>query len=111
MKKYYFILLFLSILSSGWSFAEDIKIPKLDQRISDFTNTLSFQEWQSLEQLLKEYEDSTSTQIVVLMINSLQDENIEEYANKTFELNNIGQVKKNNGVLLVIAKDDRKLRI
>jgi uncharacterized protein len=111
MKKYYFILLFLSILLSMWSSAEDTKIPKLDQRISDFTNTLSFQEWQSLEQLLKEYEDSTSTQIVVLMINSLQDENIEEYANKTFELNKIGQVKKNNGVLLVIAKDDRKLRI
>ena len=88
-----------------------IKIPKLEQRVSDFTNTLSFQEWQSLERMLKSFEDSTSTQIVVLIINSLNDENIEEYANKVFESNKIGQAKKNNGVLLVVSKEDRKMKI
>ena len=91
--------------------AAQTNIPKLDQLVSDFTNTLSFQEWQSLEKLLKDFEDTTSTQIAVLMISSLEGGNIEEYANKTFEVNKIGQAKKDNGVLLVIAKQDRKLKI
>jgi uncharacterized protein len=111
MKNLRWKILLLSIVSCGLSFAAQTKIPKLDQRVSDFTNTLSFQEWQSLEQLLKSFEDSTSTQIVVLMLNSLDGESIEEYASKTFELNKIGQTKKDNGVLLVIAKQDRKLKI
>ncbi len=87
------------------------KIPKLEQRVSDFTNTLSFQEWKSLEQMLKSFEDSTSTQIAVLIIDSLKGESIEEYATKAFEENKIGQAHKDNGVLLVIAKDDRKMKI
>ena len=111
MKNLRWIVLLLSISCYDLSFAEQTKIPKLDQRVSDFTNTLSFQEWQSLDQLLKNFEDSSSTQIVVLLVNTLEDESIEEYANRTFEVNKIGQAKKDNGVLLVIAKQDRKLRI
>lgn len=90
-----------------------LTIPKLNQRVNDFTNTLSIQEKQELEILLKSYEDTTSTQVVVLMINSLEGENLEEYANKTFndKNNKIGQAKKNNGILLVIAKEDRQMRI
>ena len=87
------------------------KIPELKQRVNDFTNTLGFQEWQEIDRLLKSYEDTTSTQIVVLMINSLEGESIEEYANKTFALNKIGQAKKDNGALLVIAKADHRVRI
>jgi uncharacterized protein len=85
--------------------------PKLDQRVTDLTNTLSNQERQKIDQDLKSYEDTTSTQIVVLMINSLEGESLEEYANRTFLLNKIGQEKKNNGVLLLISKKDRKVRI
>ncbi len=45
------------------------------------------------------------------MVNSLEGESIEEYTNKTFSLNKIGQAKKDNGVLLVIAKQDHAMRI
>jgi uncharacterized protein len=107
--RYAVLVLLLFLCSAGA--AAEIKIPKLEQRVSDFTNTLSFQEWQQLEQLLKGFEDSTSTQIVVLMVNSLEGDGIEEYANKTFTLNKIGQTKKDNGVLLVISKQDHALRI
>jgi uncharacterized protein len=111
MKKLYLVILMLMLVMCVSHITAQTDIPKLDQRVSDFTNTLSFQEWQSLDRLLKSFEDSTSTQIVVLIVNSLEEISIEEYANKTFEVNKIGQTKKDNGVLLVIAKQDRKLRI
>ncbi|HEY6951293.1 MAG TPA: TPM domain-containing protein, partial [Bacteroidota bacterium] len=61
--------------------------------------------------LLKRFEDSTSTQVVVLMVNSLEGQSIEDYAVKVFEKNKIGQAKKDNGILIVIAKDDHKAKI
>ena len=111
MKNFRFIVLVLVILMGTAFAAAETKIPKLDQRVSDFTNTLSFQEWQQLDHLLKSFEDSTSTQVVVLMINSLEGESVEEYANKAFKENKIGQAKKDNGVLLVIAKQDHAMKI
>ena len=111
MKNFrWFVFLFVIVICSAFA-AVETKIPKLEQRVSDFTNTLSFQEWQQLDHLLKSYEDSTSTQVVVLMINSLEGESVEEYANKVFTENKIGQAKKDNGVLLVIAKQDHAMRI
>jgi len=111
MNTYRHAVLALLLLLCCAGAAAEAKIPKLEQRVSDFTNTLGFQEWQQLEHLLKSFEDSTSTQVVVLMVNSLEGENIEEFANKTFTLNKIGQTKKDNGVLLVISKQDHTLRI
>ena len=111
MKKFRLVILVLVVgLCSAYA-ASETKIPKLEQRVSDFTNTLSFQEWQQLDRLLKSFEDSTSTQVVVLMVNSLEGESVEEYANKTFLENKIGQAKKDNGVLLVIAKQDHAMHI
>ena len=98
MKKFRWVVLLLVTLMCSVHGAAETKIPKLEQRVSDFTNTLSFQEWQQLDHLLKSYEDSTSTQVVVLIINSLDGESVEDYANKVFTENKIGQVKKDNGV-------------
>jgi uncharacterized protein len=111
MKNLRWVILALVIAVCTSSVVAQIKLPELKQRVNDFTNTLSFQEWQEIDRLLKSYEDTTSTQVVVLMVNSLDGESIEEYANKTFALNKIGQAKKDNGVLLVIAKQDHKVRI
>ncbi|RPI01228.1 MAG: YgcG family protein, partial [Ignavibacteriae bacterium] len=111
MKNFRWVVFVCMVAGCLAEAAAETKIPKLEQRVSDFTNTLSFQEWQQLDQLVKSYEDSTSTQVVVLMISSLDGENIEEYANKTFSENKIGQTKKDNGVLLVIAKQDHLMRI
>ncbi|MBI3005028.1 MAG: TPM domain-containing protein [Ignavibacteriales bacterium] len=86
-------------------------IPRLEQRVSDFTNTLSYVEWNSLEQMLKTFEDTTSTQIVAVMVNTINGSSMEEFAVKVFEENKIGQKGKDNGALLLIAKDDRLVRI
>jgi uncharacterized protein len=86
-------------------------VPKLDARVTDFTNTLSYTEWTALEKLLKEFEDTTSTQIVVLLVGTVEGGSIEDFAVRVFEQNAIGQAKKNNGVLVLVAKEDRAIRI
>lgn len=106
-----FLFLALATVFVGQNLFAQTAIPQVEQRVNDFTNTLSFTEWKSLENVLKRFEDSTSTQIVVLMIDSLKGQPIEDYAVSVFEKNKIGQAKKDNGVLLVVAKDDRKIKI
>lgn len=86
-------------------------IPILQQRVTDFTNSLSFAEWRALDNRLQQFEDSTSNQMTILLIKSLQGGSIEEYAVKVFEANKLGQRNKNNGVLVVVAKEDRLIRI
>ncbi|MER3523066.1 MAG: hypothetical protein C4326_03125 [Ignavibacteria bacterium] len=112
MVKRFLILasvLVIGLQSTGR--AEEVKIPKLLKRVTDFTNTLSPPQLADLEQTLARFEDTTSTQIAVVMIPTLGDESIEDFALRTAELNGIGQKKKDNGVLLLIAKDDRQMRI
>jgi uncharacterized protein len=111
MKNLHLIILTFVVLTNISFAASQTNIPTLNQRVNDFTNTLGFQEWQEIDRLLKSYEDTTSTQVVILMINSLEGESIEEYANKTFALNKIGQAKKDNGVLLLIVKKDQQVKI
>ncbi len=64
-----------------------------------------------LEQLLQAHRDSTSSQIAVLVIPSLEGSDIEGYAVKVFEVWKLGQAKKDNGVLFVIAIQERQMRI
>ena len=64
-----------------------------------------------LEALLKAHEDSTSNQVVVLTVQSLEGDDIESYAIRVAETWKLGQKGKDNGVLFVVARDDRKVRI
>ncbi len=91
--------------------AEDLAVPKLKTRVTDLTGSLSGTEIRSLEQRLQVFEDSTSTQIVVLLLPTIEDRAIEEVAYRIAKENGIGQKGKNNGILLLVAKADRKLRI
>ena len=106
-----FLSLIAVLLLANQGLLAQPQIPTVEQRVNDFTNTLTFNEWKSIESMLKRFEDTTSNQIVVLMIDSLKGEAIEDYAVKVFEKNKIGQAKKDNGVLLVVAKDDHKIKI
>lgn len=110
MRTFRFPLLILLSLWSGYLFAQP-EVPKLQQRVTDFTNTLNFNQWRALETRLKQFEDSTSTQIAILMINSLEGGSLEDYSMRVFEKNKLGQKVKDNGVLILIAKADRKARI
>ncbi|MCX6164613.1 MAG: TPM domain-containing protein [Ignavibacteriae bacterium] len=85
--------------------------PKLTEFVTDETGALSKSQLDYLRLKLYYFFDSTSTQIVVYMISTLNGEPIEEVANAIAMKNKIGKKDNNNGVLLLIAKNDHKLRI
>lgn len=86
-------------------------VPVLKARVTDMTGTLSGEEIRSLERQLQVFEESTSTQIVAVVLPTIEDQAIEEVAYKIAKENGIGQKGKNNGILLLVAKADRKIRI
>ncbi|MBI4402652.1 MAG: TPM domain-containing protein [Deltaproteobacteria bacterium] len=83
----------------------------LHSRATDATGTLAISELQQLENQLAAFESKTSNQIVVVLIPSLEGEEIRDYAIRLAEKSKVGQVKKDNGVILVIAKADKKMTI
>ena len=105
--KYSFIV-FLIFVSSTFAQPE---IPKLKMWATDLTNKLTTSELDGLNSRLKTYQDTTSNQVLVLMIPSLEGYPIEMLAEETATKNKIGSEKNDNGILLLIAKDDRELRI
>jgi uncharacterized protein len=92
--------------------AQDIPArPNPPRLVNDFANMLSGEEQASLEHELVALDDSSSNQIAIVTINTLNDYPIEEYANKLFRAWGIGNKKTNNGILILVAKDDHKMRI
>lgn len=80
-------------------------------RITDLTNTLTSQQIASLEAKLASFERETTNQIAVLLIPTLAGDSLEDYSIRLAEKWKIGQAGKDNGVILLIVKNDRKLRI
>ena len=86
--------------------------PAVQKLVNDLTgNTLTEAQKQALENKLVAYDDSTSNQIAVVIINSLEGYDVADYALHLFRKWGIGNKKTNNGVLVLVAKEDRKLRI
>src|SRR6266446_3914181 len=79
--------------------------------VTDLAGILSSQQAASLDQALSDYEQRTSNQIVVLTVKSLEGQDIESYSIAVAEAWKAGQKHKDNGVILVIAPDERKVRI
>lgn len=105
------ILLALLLIAPIWCNAQ-LPVPELwSARIHDDANILSPAFESELEQMLKAHEDSTSNQIAILTIPSLQDEPIEDYTFRVAEEWKLGQAEKDNGILVLVAVDDRKVRI
>ncbi len=99
----------LLLLSTPFTYCTDV--PLLSRRVNDDAEILSVETVASLEALLKAHEDSTSNQVAVLTISSLEGESIEEYSIRVVDAWKLGQKGKDNGVLLLVARDDRKVRI
>ena len=90
----------------------DTPVPFLSGRVTDTAEMLSDTTVRELESLLKAHEDSTSNQVVVLTIPALQDgEEIEQFSIRVADTWKIGQTGRDNGVLLIVARDDHKVRI
>jgi uncharacterized protein len=101
-------VVFLSV-SEAWGQGE--AVPSLSRYATDLTGTLSSQELAGLEVKLAGFDKGTSTQIVFVMIPTVGGEAIEEVALRIAEKNRLGQKGKDNGALLLVAKNDRRIRI
>lgn len=87
------------------------EIPFLSGRVNDAAGMLSLETAQRLDGMLKAHEDSTSNQVVVLTIRSLEDEDLEGFSIRVVDTWKIGRKGKDNGVLFLVVRDDRKVRI
>ena len=102
------IFLLLTITASSQNIPAKPNPPRL---VNDLANVMSPEEVARLERKLVAYDDSTSSQITIVTIRALNDYPIEEYALKLYRDWGIGNKKTNNGVLIVAAIEDRKIRI
>lgn len=89
----------------------DVAVPPLKARVTDLTGTLDAAQKSALEQKLAAFEAKKGAQVAVLMLPTTQPETIEQYAVRVEETWKLGRKGVDDGVLLVIAKEDRKLRI
>ncbi len=88
-----------------------LPVPALSARVIDQTGTLDAAQRQALEAKLAAFEQQKGSQIVVLMVPTTQPEDIASYANRVANEWKIGRREVGDGVLLIVAKDDRKMRI
>jgi uncharacterized protein len=96
-----------------WAFAAvaEIAVPRLSGRVVDQTATLSSSDVASLEQTLKEFEARKGSQVAVLIVPTTDGEAIEQFSIRVAEAWKIGRKKVDDGAILVVAKNDRELRI
>ena len=110
MRRLAAILLTL-IVFSATAFAQSLTFPALTGRVVDEAGLLDAAARAQLEQTLVELEAKTTDQLVVVTLKSLQGTSIEDYGYQLGRHWQIGQKDKNNGVLLIVAPNERKVRI
>ena len=88
-----------------------VAVPALKTRVTDLTRSLTPNQLDTLEQLLKSLETRKGSQIAVLIVPSTQPEEVEQYAIRVADAWKLGRKGIDDGVLMLIAKDDRALRI
>jgi uncharacterized protein len=103
------LLAFIPFLPSLAS--ADAAIPPLTARVTDATGTLTSEQRSALEQTLHAFENKKGSQISVLIVPTTQPETIEQYSIRVVEQWKLGRKSVDDGVLLIVAKDDRTLRI
>jgi uncharacterized protein len=91
--------------------AHGLDVPRLQGYVNDYAGMISPSAKSKIEERLKAFEQSDSTQIVILTIPSLEGQNLEEFGIKVAEAWKIGQKGKDNGAILIVSKQDRKIRV
>ena len=89
----------------------DVQVPTLVTHVTDTTHTLTEQQNKALEDKLRALEERKGSQLLILILPSTQPEEIEPYATRVFDTWKIGRKNVDDGVLLLWAKDDRRIRI
>ena len=106
-----FLLALVLALGGAFAAAADIAVPPLSGRVVDQTGTLSSSDIGALTQSLKDLQTRKGSQVAVLIVPTTQPETIEQFSIRVAEAWKIGRKKIDDGALLVVAKDDHKLRI
>jgi len=112
-KRVSALLLFCALLVQLLPFAvaEALDVPPLGGRVNDGAGMISPQAEAALEAKLADLEKNESTQIVILTVPSLQGDPIEDFSIRVVEAWKIGRKGLDNGVLFLVSRDDRKVRI
>lgn len=108
-----FVALLLTVFAVAVANAQDVATPAqaLTGRVVDAAGIIDPTARQQLTQKLADFEAKSSDQVVVVTVPSLNGEDIETYSNRLFRAWALGQKQENNGILLVVAPNDRKVRI
>nr|WP_249162375.1 YgcG family protein [Bradyrhizobium ottawaense] len=99
------------VLAFALPASADVAVPQLTGRVVDQTGTLSSSETAALSQKLRDFETRKGSQIAVLIVPTTQPETIEQFSIRVAEAWKIGRKKVDDGAILVVAKNDRHLRI
>jgi uncharacterized protein len=106
------LLLAVALLAAPLAaLADDAAVPTLQRHVTDLTGTLSADQVSQLDTRLADLEKRKGAQVVVLMVPTTQPDDLEGYSLKVAEANKIGRKGPDDGVLLLVAKDDRRVRI
>ncbi|MBM3708079.1 MAG: TPM domain-containing protein [Actinobacteria bacterium] len=113
---FYFSFLFFFISSilffvNPQAIFSDVEYPDYTSFVNDYVEVIDSDSKNQIEQMCIEVEQNTGAEIAIAVIDSLQGITVEEFAVELFEKWGIGKAKEDNGVLLLIAIQDRKLRI
>ena len=99
------------LCTAGAIAADEVAVPPLKARVTDLTGTLGADQIGTLDRRLRDFERRKGSQIAVLMLPTTQPETIEQYSIRVADAWKVGRAKVDDGVILVVAKNDRKLRI
>jgi uncharacterized protein len=113
LKGFLALLLFISavLVFAGLDAYAEVPVPPLTARVTDATGTLTAEQRASLEQTLRDFETRKGSQISVLIVPTTRPETIEQYSMRVVEQWKLGRKKVDDGALLIVAKNDRALRI
>ena len=95
----------------AWQAAADVAVPPLTGRVVDQTGTLTSGDIAALNQKLKDLETRKGSQVAILIVPTTQPETIEQYSIRVADAWKIGRKKIDDGALMVVAKNDRHLRV
>ena len=99
------------LLLCAWPVCAQVALAELSRRVTDLTGTLSASQVATLEKSLAEFETKKGSQIAVLIVPTTQPEAIEQFGIRVAEKWKLGRADVDDGLILIVAKNDRKLRI
>jgi uncharacterized protein len=111
LLKAHFFAWCMLLVFAGSAQAELVTIPPIQSRVTDLTQTLSPDQQSQLETKLTQFEQQKGSQIAILIVPTTQPEDIAQYGIRVVEAWKLGREKEDDGLLILVAKNDRKMRI